>query len=72
MLATHLHEPVDVADAVWNKDLGGGAIGLLIEDLIKLTGYKVTKSGDIITIYESDESTPWRQYDLTGGGRVEV
>ena len=41
-------------------------------DIAKLTGNKVTKSGDVITIYEDDESTVWRQYNLAGDGRVEV
>jgi len=43
-----------------------------ISDILKLTGYKVTKSGDVITIYEADGVTPWRQYNLSGGGRVQV
>lgn len=44
----------------------------IILDLLKLTGNRVTKSGDIITIYEDDGTTPWKQYNLAGGGRVEV
>ena len=47
-------------------------IDTLVDELIKLTGYKVTKSGDIITIYESNGSTIWRQYNLANGGRVQV
>jgi hypothetical protein len=47
-------------------------IDTLIDELIKLTGNKVTKSGDVITIYESDGLTPWRQYNLASGGRVQV
>lgn len=46
-------------------------IDALVDDLIKLTGNKVTKSGDIITIYEANGITVWRQYDLASGGRVE-
>ena len=46
--------------------------GLILSDIIKLTGNKVTKSGDIITIYEANGTTVWRQYDLSDGGRVEV
>lgn len=65
-----------IADYVWDEATSGhttaGTFGELLLDLIKLTGYKVTKSGDIITIYEADESTPWRQYNLASGGRVEV
>jgi len=44
----------------------------LVEDIAKLTGHKVTKSGDTITIFEEDGITPWRQYNLADGGRVEV
>lgn len=43
-----------------------------IIDILKLTGNKVVKVGDIITIYEDDETTPWRSYDLDSGGRVEL
>lgn len=42
------------------------------EVIRKLTGNKVTKSGDLITIYEDNGSTPWIQYDLADGGRVEI
>ena len=63
----------NITTAIWSETLNGlGNAEQLVADLVKLTGHKVAKSGDIITIYESDESTPWRQYDLTGGGRVEV
>ena len=41
-------------------------------DVLKLTGNKVTKSGDIITIYEKDGTTVWKQIDLSNGGRVDV
>jgi hypothetical protein len=44
----------------------------LIEDIVKLTGHNVSKSGDIITIYESDGVTLWRRYDLSSGGRVQL
>lgn len=43
-----------------------------VQAILKLTGYKVSKSGDVITIYEADGTTVWRQYDLSDGGRVEV
>lgn len=42
----------------------------LINTLIKITGNKVTKSGDIITIYEENGTTVWRRYNLANGGRV--
>jgi len=41
-------------------------------EILTLLGNRVTKSGEIITIYEDDETTVWKQFDLTGGGRVEV
>lgn len=45
----------------------------VVLDAIRIiTGNDVTKSGDIITIYEDNKVTPWRQYDLASGGRVEV
>lgn len=43
-----------------------------IIEILKLTGNKVVKVGDIITIYEDDDTTAWRSYDLTDGGRVEL
>lgn len=33
---------------------------------------KVTRAGDIITIYDDDGITVWKTFDLTGGGRVET
>jgi hypothetical protein len=66
----------NIADAVWDEQysahLTSGTFGELLSDVLKLTGYKVTKSGDIITIFESDGSTTWRQYNLANGGRVVV
>lgn len=72
----------DLATAVWGagsreltagtKDIEIDTISTIIQTLEKLTGNKVTKSGNIITIYESNGSTVWRQYDLSNGGRVEV
>lgn len=43
-----------------------------IIDILKLTGNKVTKSGDVITIYEDDGTTVWKQFNLANDGRVEV
>jgi hypothetical protein len=44
----------------------------VVDTIEKLTGNKVTRVGDIITIYESDGTTPWRSYDLTDDERIEV
>ncbi len=43
-----------------------------IATLKMVTQNKVTKVGNIITIYEDDGTTPWKQYDLTDGQRIEV
>jgi hypothetical protein len=56
---TDIEAKVDIIDA-------------LVDDLIKLTGHKVTKSGDTITIYESNGVDTWRQYDLANGGRIQL
>jgi hypothetical protein len=45
---------------------------VMIETIEKLTGNKVTKTGDVITIYEANGSTIWRRYNLANGGRVLV
>lgn len=47
-------------------------IDAVVDVLYKIVGHKVTRYGDVITIFEDDDVTPWRQYDLTNGGRVEV
>jgi hypothetical protein len=47
-------------------------VDLAIAIIRKLTGNKVTKSGDIITIFEDNGVTTWRQYNLALGGRVQV
>ena len=41
-------------------------------EVLKLTGNKVIKVGDIITIYDDDGITVWKQFDLSDGDRVEV
>lgn len=61
--------PSLIADAVWNH-LSGLNVETLVTIIAKLTGNKVSKSGNIITIYEDDETTPWRQYDLSNGERI--
>lgn len=38
----------------------------------KMLHNKVTKSGDIITIYEDDGTTVWKQFNLANNGRVEI
>lgn len=48
------------------------AIYDIVNDVLKATTYKVTRSGDIITIYESDEITVWRQYNLANKERIPI
>jgi len=40
--------------------------------LVKLAGYNITRTGSILTIYEEDGSTVWRQYDISSGGRLRL
>lgn len=71
-----------LANSVWgagDRQLTAGTKDTEIEGILdivtiigKLTGHKVTKSGDIITIYEEDGVTTWRQYNLAGGGRRQL
>ena len=56
--------PENLAKAVW-ADVDG--------DLVKkMVAAKVTKLGDVITIYEDDGVTVFRQYNLAGGGRIQI
>ena len=59
-----MFEQLGDAAAVW-ATIEGSAV-------FKLLGNKVTKSGDVITIYEDDGITTWREYDLASGGRALV
>ena len=42
-----------------------------IEDVRKVTINKVTKTGTVITIYEDDGVSVWKQFDLAGDQRIE-
>ncbi len=76
ILPTHIHTISETAKGIWDSLISGssvdGSFGELLQDVLKLTGNKVTKSGDIITIYEKDGTTVWKQIDLSNGGRVDV
>jgi hypothetical protein len=69
-------DKLDIADRVWDESETGhnnaGTMGALAILLRKVTANKVTKSGNIITIYEDNGTDVWRQYDLSSGGRVLV
>lgn len=65
-----------IADAVWDEILSehttNDSFGLIFSDMIKLLGFKITRSGDIITIYESDGNTIWRTYNVANSGRIQT
>ena len=69
-------DKLDIADRVWDEGesshSGVGSMGSLMTLLRKITSNKVTKVGNIITIYEDNGTNIWRQYDLSSGGRVLV
>lgn len=71
-------DKLDIADRVWAEltanyeNASAESFGKIMFDILQLLGNKVTKTGDVITIYETDGITVWRQYDLSAGGRVEV
>ena len=56
----------------WDTVFGTMTAGEMFEAIFKLTHNKVTKSGNIITIYEDDGVTVWSQFDLSSGGRVKI
>ncbi len=57
-------DKTDIITGVWNT-----SDALLLR---KMLANKVLKSGNIITIYDDDNTSIWRQYDLSDGGRVRV
>lgn len=69
-------DKVDIARLVWAsliiENNAEGSAGEYVEIIKKITSNKVTKAGDVITIFEANGSTVWRQYNLALGGRVEV
>ena len=66
----------NISSSVWDElitsHISAGTTGEAIYDILKLTGNKVTKTGDIITIYEANGVDVWRQYNLASDGRVQV
>ena len=61
-----------LATALTTIDSKIDTIDAVVDIIEKLTGNDVTKDGSIITIYEADGTTPWRQYDLSNGGRIQA
>lgn len=82
MLANHTHVLQHIVDGVWDEstslhrltDTMGDSVANddLIQAIHKVTNNKVVREGNLITIYEEDGTTPWKQYDLSGGGRLPV
>ena len=70
----------DIQNGVLNQNqvqvIPTNAAGLInvvdITTVRKANVNKVTRTGDIITIYDDDGITIWKQIDLADGGRVEV
>lgn len=72
----------DIVAGVWayvtrtltagTKDSEIDAIAVFVEEISKLTGNRVSRTGDIITIYEDNGTTIWRKYDLTNQERIQV
>lgn len=63
----------DISDAVWAetiRTLTSVPTDPLLTKISKVTSNNVTRVGDIITIYEDDEVTVFRTYDLANGGRI--
>lgn len=45
---------------------------ILILEIARYTGNKITRSGDVITIYEEDGYTIWKKYNVANRGRVPI
>lgn len=64
-----------IVSEIWanpTRTLSSGTMDAVILAISKVTMNKVTKSGDIITIYEDNETDVWKQYNLADSGRVEI
>ena len=62
-------DPTDLLFVVDNCNV---ELSILVNNLIKITNNNVIKSGDIVTIYDNDGETIWKQYDLSAGGRIQI
>jgi hypothetical protein len=62
-----------IESGTWNGvTIENNTTGAALDFLMKITGNKVTKFGDVITIYEDDGVTTWKQYNLADGERIPV
>lgn len=67
-----LTNPDHVSDHVWDETrLGAFTMEDMMIIIQRMLVNKVTKSGNIITIYEENGTTVWKTFDLSSGGRVE-
>lgn len=48
------------------------SINVLLDYIRKITGNKIIRIGNTITIYEDDDTTVWKQYDVSNLGRIEI
>ena len=48
------------------------SINVLLDYIRKITGNKIIRVGNTITIYEDDGTTIWKQYDVSNLGRIEI
>jgi hypothetical protein len=66
-------DKTDIIDGVWDEvRLGTYTMEDMVIIIQRMLHNKVSKSGDVITIYEEDENTVWKTFDLADGGRVEI
>jgi hypothetical protein len=76
IIPTHIHPIEQIVDGVWDALVAGhvtaGSFAEVLVSVGRMTGNKVTMSGDIATIYLDDEVTPWRQYNLANDERIPV
>jgi hypothetical protein len=73
ILGQHTHLISEITDGIFAHE---DAAGISLDDAMiiirRLLENKVTRSGDIISVFEENGTTLWRQFDLSSGGRVEV
>ncbi len=64
--------PSSMAESVWDVvRLGSFTMEDMMIIIQRMVLNKVTKSGNIVTIYEENGTTVWKTFDLSGDGRVE-
>jgi hypothetical protein len=62
-----------IPSGTWNGcTIVNETTGFMFFELLTMVRNKVVLSGNIATVYMDDETTVWRQFDLSGGGRVPV